>query len=280
MKVTKIILLLTFLNIISCRFVGKNTNDNFKDSITDNNSITDFEIGVYTKYEIPLNIDILNFLFDSNINFDKDLINPAGHKENYLTEISRAINLGIYTSDLAYSTVFSESQLSLDYFNINRELANDLGFIKGFDETYFKRLEENASNRDSLKIIAEESYWVACDYLEEEDKNNILPFVVFGGWIETMQILVNLENDFYKNDILKKQILNQNYAVTNIIKYLYDVMIESSAFYFSEDLKNIITQLKIIEKLYKDYQNNKSEKVYEKIKSKIIEIRNTQTEML
>lgn len=236
-------------------------------------STANFEIIVYTKYEIPLNIDLINFLYQNGIEFNQEILNPLSNREGYFTEISKALNLGIYTSDLAYCTVFYKSQLSLEYFDANRLLAQELGFSEGYDKVYYQRLERNASNKDSLKRIAEESYWKACNFLEDNNKNNILPFVVFGGWIETMYLFVEQNQKNPEKEILKKQIIIQNDVVSNIIKYLYEVMIETSAYYYNEELKIIIAELKVLDKLYKDFNSNQNEIVFQKIESKIKHLR-------
>jgi len=265
---------------ISCGINNTKINNLEEDTSSNNQTNSNFDIIVYTKYEIPLNIDLYNFLYTNNLNFAVNTLNSISTKNNYISDVSKAINLGIYTSDLTYCTIYSESQNSLNYFDAGRHLARELGFSEGFNEIYYSRLEKNAENKDSLMRIAEESYWKACNYLEEQNKNNILPFIIYGGWIEALHILVNIEKDSENKELIKKQILNQKTAISNVIKYLYDVMIESTAYYYNTDIDIIIKELKIIEKLYNDYETNKSPKVYEKLKSKILEIRKNKIEML
>lgn len=280
MKLFRLILFSTFLLYISCGVSTYNSNDNLNDTTKKLNSVSDFEIIVYSKYEIPLNVDLYNFLYENEIKYQEAALSLINMKESYISDISRAINLGIYTSDLAYSTIYSYSQNSLNYFEASRYLANELGFNTGFDEFYFTRLENNASNHDSIKFIAEESYWKACNFLDEQNKNNILPFVVYGGWIETLYLMVIADNELNDNQIIKNQIFNQKSTLKNVIKYLYDVMIESSAYYYNNDLKGLIEELKIIEKLYNDLEEKNSQKLYNKLKSKIVEIRKDKVELI
>jgi hypothetical protein len=48
----------------------------------------------------------------------------------------------------------------------------------------------------------------------------------------------------------REQIMNQQEGLLRLIKYLYDVMIESSAFYYNYDIKHIIMDLNNVKKVY------------------------------
>jgi hypothetical protein len=113
-------------------------------------------------------------------------------------------------------------------------------------------MENNVNSADSLSNIAAESYWKACNYLADNEKNNILPFVIYGGWVES-QYLTIASNDLKDT---REQILNQREGLLSLINYLYEVMIESSAFYYNYDIKTIIVKLNNIKKVYDKVSGN------------------------
>src|SRR5690606_12301047 len=64
-------------------------------------------------YKIPSPIDIFVFLDANKAPFLKEnMHNPSRH-EDYLSRKSRALNLGIYSADLAYSAVYGDIQYAL-----------------------------------------------------------------------------------------------------------------------------------------------------------------------
>ena len=270
-------ILLTCSFLLTCNTPTSDHN-NKNDTIQNNNSsIKSYNI-VYTKYKIPLTIDIFDFL-KKHGTFEINVINPISNKDDYLTVISKAINLGIYTSDLAYCNIFSQGQLSVEYFDLTSKFANHLHIKDGYDKKFIDRIQKNTNDRDSLTSIANESYWKACNYLEANGNNNILPFIVFGGWIESLYIILFSENDNISDIMIRDYIINQKVGLNNLINYLYDVQIESTAFYFNKDLKIIIKELETLKILYEkyDFKENKPE-IYKKIVTNIKEIRNKYTD--
>jgi len=201
---------------------------------------------VYTKYGIPLPIDLFRYLINEDIQYNVDLLIPLDYRERYSKETKQAMVLGAYSADMAYCSMYSRQQEVLDFFNCSFKLADRLDISEGFNFRYVERMESNINSADSLSKIAGESYWKACNFLNENEKNNILPFVIYGGWVES-QYLTIASNDLKST---REQILNQQEGLMNLISFLYEVMIESSAFYYNYDIKTIIFKLNNIKKVY------------------------------
>ncbi len=232
---------------------------------------TDYNL-VYTKYKIPLPLDLFNFLGKYS-QFNKEYLNSTENKENYFTEVEKAINLGIYTTDLVYCNIFTKSNLSLKYFQTAKIIANSINIEVGYTQDFIERLESNRENKDSLIQIVNESYWKACNHLQNSGQNNILPFVVFGNWIEGIYIISQSKESVPETRI-QEHILNKQKGLENTINYLYDVQIESSAFYYCDDLKKTIKKLENLLSLYENYEIKNSNENYVKIENEIIKIRN------
>ncbi|MBQ5513799.1 MAG: hypothetical protein IIT83_08945, partial [Bacteroidales bacterium] len=169
---------------------------------------------------------------------------------------------GAYSADIAYCSLYKRQQEVMGYFNCAFKLADKLDISEGFNFRYVERMESNVNSADSLSNIAGESYWKACNYLNDNEKNNILPFVIYGGWVES-QYLTVASNDLKST---REQIMNQREGLLSLINYLYEVMIESSAFYYNYDIKHIIMDLNNIKKVYdKVADNNIDAQTYSKI---------------
>ncbi len=268
--VLSLLFLFIFLSIFGCDNSSSNINSLIKN---DSTSKQNYNL-VYTKYKIPLPVELFKFL-EKNSKFNLQYLNDIKNTENYLTEVEKATNLGIYTTDLIYCNVFVQSELSLIYFDNTKSISNSINIQVGYTKDFIKRLETNCNNKDSLISIVDESYWKACNHLDKNGQNNILPFVVFGNWIEGLYIITQSKETVPETRI-KEHILSKKQGLENIINYLFDVQIESSAFYYNNDLKAIIKHLEVLLKLFEKQELKPTDKqIYYTIEKEIIKIRNS-----
>lgn len=261
MKTKRILILLTIsiltAGLYSCgQSGGSRVKYNNDSSLSENTDATPGSCIVYTKYGIPLPVDLFKYLIAEDIPYNNDLLIPLENMDKYTKDIKQAMNLGVYSADIAYCSMYKRHQEVLDYFNCSFKLADKLDISEGFNFRYVERMENNVNCADSLSNIAAEYYWKVCNYLNEQDKKNILPFVIYGGWVES-QYLTIASND---QKATREQILNQKEGLVNLISYLYEVMIESTAFYYNYDIKAII------------YKLNNLKKVYDKVTGKEIDV--------
>ncbi len=228
---------------------------------------------VYENYSIPLPIEIFEFIKNKQYFSEKYLSNIID-KDLYLTDIQNATFLGIYTSDLAYCTIFKNTQKSIEYTNIASYLSNELYIKDSYGKKIKKRLEKNISNPDSLIIITNNAYVETCNFLEQRGVKNLLPFVIYGGWIETLNILTYSESEKNTKDDINNLIISMQKDIDNIITYLYDVQVETSAYHFNEELKIIINDLKELNRLFDNYKIDKNNDNFKNIIKKIHKMRN------
>ncbi|MBN1252066.1 MAG: hypothetical protein JXA16_08010, partial [Bacteroidales bacterium] len=245
------------LLLISCSNSNnkeKQQNDNNQQIDRDKSENT-VKSNVYTSYNLPLPIEIYKFLKNNNIEFNLQLLNSKDKQANTFTDISKAINLGFYSSDLAYCTIFDQSQESVDYFSISIELAHELDITEGYDEKVLDRTYDNIENNDSLSNIAEEAYWKTCNYLEKNKKINILPFIIVGSWLESMHILTESSKNITDKKLIYAEIYNQKESLKNLIFYLFEVMNDSNAFIVNDDIQAVIKSLKLIQAEFEKINN-------------------------
>ena len=263
--------------LISCSNTEENQKQNEKNENTVENIIDNSgKSNIYTTYNLPLPVEIYKFLRDKDYTFDVNLLNSKGKKSKTFTDLSKAINLGFYSSDLAYCILFDKSTESVDYFSISIELAQELDIAKGYNEEVLDRSYENIENNDSLSIIAKQAYHKTCEYLEKNEKINILPFTISGSWIESMYILTeNSKNSKNKKEIYA-EIYKQKESLSNLINYLHEVMNDSNAFIVNDDIQEIIKTFKLLQTEFNKIDNNdfsKSEEQFGEISTIINEFR-------
>ncbi len=223
---------------------------------------------VYEQYDLPLPIEIFNFLREKD-EFRLDILTNIISKNTYITQIQTASYLGIYTADLAYCSLLENGQSVIDYTEISGYLSNELLIKDAYGRQLKQRLENNINNVDSLIIITNEAYLKTCNYLDYNKIDNILPFIIYSSWIESLNIIINSESDNIKIKTIQDEILNTQVDIDNIITYLYDVQVETSAYHFNDELKIIIKDLQELNSLFNTYKIEQSDTNYQLIFDKI-----------
>src|SRR5664279_4739999 len=73
---------------------------------------------------------------------------------NYVTNKSMALNLGIYTCDLSFASLYEQTQLIVDYMNAAKKMADGLGILKAIDQSQIDKLEENINNSEVIMGVS------------------------------------------------------------------------------------------------------------------------------
>ena len=106
-------------------------------------------------------------LKDAGTQYDYSLLNEPANSSNYNSNFNKAINLGIYGTDLGYANIYEENQDAIQYLNSIKGLANDLSIGQFFDFTTIARLATNSKNLDSLLLITTQNFNSINSYLHQ-----------------------------------------------------------------------------------------------------------------
>lgn len=170
-------------------------------------------------FRIPSPVELYIFMNELEVPFDKELLSDVEKVENYYTLKEKAVNFGVYASDLAYCTVYMMSQETYHYFKAAKTLADKLNVSEGFDEIVSQRLNANMNNTDSLYEISGDAYADACNYLESSGKEDVKAMILYGSWIESCHISINSVKTFSAEDELVLRIAEQQYLLETLYEY-------------------------------------------------------------
>jgi len=168
--------------------------------------------------KVPSPIELFIFMYNANASFSKDNLNSIDNHTKYTSKIKKALNLGIYASDLAYCTVFKQNKETFSYFSVTKKIANELALTEGFDENIVKRIDANMSNSDSLYQITNDSYATAVRFLEQQGKEDLLPLMITGAWIESVNLAIKSVSKFDPNNEIVIRIADQGLLLENILE--------------------------------------------------------------
>lgn len=222
-------------------------------------------------YKIPSPIEFYQFMNEQKVKFSKEILANPENVTKYVTTKARAMNFGVYASDLAYCTVFQRSQETFSYFKSSKTLADGMGLAEGFDDIVSKRLNNNMNNADSLEYISNDAYAAACQYLESEDKTDILSYILVGSWIESMYIAMNSVPAFKAENPVVVRIAEQQLILENLNSSLDKIEKDDADF---KAIKEKMKKLQeTFDKLYDNTDALITKKQFDEIFGKIKEFR-------
>ncbi len=170
-------------------------------------------------YSIPSPIETTSLLKAAGAKYNKNFLNPIENLSKYESVKGKALNLGIYGSDLSFTSIFDQTQESMLYLRCTNTLASKLGISGAFDEKTTERIELNLENRDSLLGIISDSYWTADAYLKDNGQPGISALIIAGGWIEGLYIATQIANTT-KNEAIITRIGEQKLSLDNLVALL------------------------------------------------------------
>jgi hypothetical protein len=192
LRIFNIVFLMGLLLINSSCKSGKNNLQNKEEGLgnflSEEDIFDDIDKAKKIFYSLPSPLETAMLLKSAGISYNEQILNDLNSVDKYSTKKSKAINLGIYTTDLSFASLFDQAQTSLKYMDVTKKLANDMGITDAVDEETMKRLEQNLNNRDIVMDIISETFLNSSSFLKENDQQDVAAMVLVGGWIEGLYL--------------------------------------------------------------------------------------------
>lgn len=242
-------------------------------------------------YSLPSPLETAMLIKNAGAEYDEMLMNPTANTDRYITSKSKALNLGIYSTDLSYASLFDQTQATLNYIEAAKEMADGLNILGAIDEETIKRLEDHINNRDVIIDIISETLMNSSSFLKENGLESTASVVLVGGWVEGLFIATNLVSDNnLRGNKLVERIADQKLSLDIMISLLEQSSEDKDAMDVLSDvreLKAIFDKITIEQgevTVQEDPESNittlKSETtldfpqpVFIELKSKVLEIR-------
>lgn len=144
------------------------------------------------EYPVPTSFEVTKLIQDANAGFVLGVTNDVENADKYITEYSKALNLGIYGTDLSYATTYNRQQETMQFLKASRSLVEQLNIGGAFNTEMANSIEANIENKDSLITIVTESFYKTYSYLNENGQDKLSLLVVTGSVIEGLYITTQL----------------------------------------------------------------------------------------
>ncbi len=205
--------------LLSCNSGEKTEEENMIDEeVLDPNSSlnTNFDGKIFS---IPSPVQTSMLIKDAKLPYTENLLNPTDNLDLYTTESKRALNLGIYGTDLGYVTLYNQNATSLKYLKAVEKLTTELKLESAFDKDFMTRFEKNNTNQDSMVKIVSDAFRKADNFLKNNDRKNTSVLILTGGWVESLYLACELNRNF-SNQQITNRIGEQQETLNTIIEIL------------------------------------------------------------
>lgn len=207
----------------------------------------DFNKAKQVFYSLPSPIETAMLIKRSGVKYAPDLLNPTENQNKYVSTYKLAMNLGIYSANISYASIFNHSQKAIHYMATAKKLAENLGILNAIDQQTIQRLEKNINNRDSLMDIISETFMNSDSFLKESGRPETASLLIAGGWIEGLYLATQHAKRSPKNEEIIDRITDQKISLQSLIQLL-------SAYENNADVAKALAHLKRINTIYKNFK--------------------------
>jgi hypothetical protein len=170
---------------------------------------------------LPSPLESAVLIKSAGARFDEHLLNPVSSQNNYVTSKAMALNLGVYTCDLSFASLYEQTQLLIDYMNAAKKMADGLGILKAIQQEDIDKLEANINNTEVIMDVVSQTFMNSNSELEDMGRTAVASTVLVGGWIEGLYISTQLVdmNDFNGNKLVGR-IIDQKLSIDILLNLL------------------------------------------------------------
>ncbi len=219
-----------------------------------------------TTYPLPSAYEITDMLQKAGASYILSLSNPASKVGNYISSTEKALNLGVYGTDLSYASTYMMKQETMKYLESSKKLNDELEISTKFNVDYFERVENNLDSRDSLIEIISDSFIDTWGYLVENEQDKLAILVLCGSYIEGIYITTQIAITAADNTSFLEIIAHQKNSLNSLIGVIEPIKEDA-------DISDIYKRLTDLAKIYEDVGETLTNEQLEKILSTIEPLR-------
>lgn len=173
-------------------------------------------------YRFPSPNDLISYIKSEQLVYSELFLNPTDNADRYLGSRLQLFNLGVFSADFAFITVFKNLSHAAKYFEAVEKIAYKNGLSPVFNESLRAKVQRNQNNMDSLSAIARDSYVDMVNHLTLSGREKQLAIISAGGYVEVLHLsVVQIDNTTDKQPILAR-VYDQRLGLENLIRFMND----------------------------------------------------------
>jgi len=259
-----LLFLVPFMAILACRQGTQTTTDSSADQLINREDI-ERELKEVA-YPLPEPFEVYDMLEEIGASYLGDILNPVTNADNYFTQRSKAVNAGVFASDLGYAVTYGNKEDIQMYSGILKSIAGDLGVAVDYSELQQEESTGTLSDKDSLVSLVTDLFYDTYHFLYKESTPSLAGLMAAGAYTEGLYIATHISDDTYNNTDIVTIIHEQGKSLDNLISLLDK---------FNEDelVRNLLGAFSKLKALYDEAGDSLTEEQLKSITSTIEAIR-------
>lgn len=234
-------------------------------------------------FVLPQPISLAKAFQASGLDYHTNITNPHENKTKYNEKVKQLLNLGLYSTDLAYCAINNKPQDARNYLKVIQELGIEVGLKPVFsDKSLIEKFDKNLNNMEAVEDLIYDIQERSEEYMQDNDVRYLSIVQFSGAWTEGMYLgIKDLELSKKSKDQLSITLVDQMGLLKNIIKGIKTYPTSD------QTLTKVSENLTSVLEAYNNFQSVKdanasdsftapklSDSEYKTLSSKIIELRN------
>jgi len=182
-------------------------------------TVEDASVSADDDFMLPQPISLAHAFKNAGLTYVSGKTNPISNKNNYSKKIDQLLNLGVYSTDLAYCAINNKTQEARNYLAAVQDLGTKVGLESVFsDKTLIAKFDKNLGDQSALEELIYDIQDKSDAYLQDNDLRYLAAVEFAGAWAEGMYLGID---DSRKNvENLSVAIVDQMTLLRNTIKGL------------------------------------------------------------
>lgn len=187
---------------------------------------------------VPNPLEMSTLLRKSGVVYNEGLLNSVKNIENYESDFSKAMNLGIYGTDFIHMNIYKNSNKSLAILENIKKIVDDLGVGNLLYYDDLKKLCEKGNNIDSILFLANISFdRISMHFIDNNQSSNSV-LMAYGTWVESLYLATNI-----KKVTNEEQVSNRIGEQKNVLDNLYLLL---SLFNNQKEFRELLVDLQML----------------------------------
>ncbi|GAB5538737.1 MAG: hypothetical protein Salg2KO_08400 [Salibacteraceae bacterium] len=190
---------------------------------------------------LPSPLETFHLISEMQVGMDGVSLTPTDKSKDLSTMSAKAYGYGMYMTDMGFMAYEHQNQLTLEYFQTCRDLAQSLGAGEVFDQTISANFEENTSSEEKFVKMMDEAFNSMDQYMIDNERFVNATEIFVGSWVETQLIATQIIIDepmSEENGPIYNGIYEQKMHASNLMNVLSEIESE-----LDEDVVNNVEDL-------------------------------------
>lgn len=202
-------------------------------------------------FVLPQFISLAKSFQAAGLKYESGKTSDTKRAANYATQTAQLLNIGVYSTDLAYCALNGKSQDARNFFQVIQDLGNKSGLDVIFsDKELMQKFDQSISKQEDIETFIYEIQEKSESYMQDNNLRHMSLIQFAGAWIEGMYL--GAENSqLTKSSDIAQALADQMFLLQNIIKGLESYPNEDA------NVDKITSKFKEIDETYRNFESVK-----------------------